>query len=569
MHGTTNAAYEDDEGLGNSKPEIGEFSIDFGPQKNGKENAATKERAATSPAVESEAVSTVDFETALDRTGYGKFNYLILLLAMPATCASNLDTSTLSFAFPTASCDLKLTSYDRGILNGTIYAGMIGSAFLWGYLSDTYGRKRLLTIGFVLDSICSMAVGLSNHFWSILIFKFLSGFFICGPHSIFMAYISEVFNRQHRNRVILITGIFTAAGSLSQPLLAWAIIPKTISWTFFNGAVIINSWRLFLMIFALPPLVAGILCCFSVESPKYLFAQGRKEEAMRILRIMYSVNTGLPPDTYPVKDISSEGMMLTPSNESNNDMNKVTKNTPWEQVTGLFRKPYLCKALMVFTIQFGGLLVFNTIRLWLPQMFYYIEEAKKADKFLTICGVLEMNYTQPTRDCDNVKVDSSVYIHLLYMQSLTLAFFTISSYVVKFTGKKALLFGTYFISAVATWFIPWVQDSIAAILAAVVVALLNTCAVGLLGCVVALFPTTFRTMAVSLTMMFGRMGVVLGNASFPYILNYKCWLPFMIYGCLSFLCAVLMLLIPPATKKPNNVKTVEENKTEISGRSKF
>lgn len=83
-------------------------------------------------------------------------------------------------------------------------------------------------------------------------------------------------------------------------VVAWAIIPKTIHWEFFNGLVIINSWRLFLLIFALPPLVAGISCCFCMESPKFLFAQGRKEEAMKILMTMYSINSGLPPDTYPV-----------------------------------------------------------------------------------------------------------------------------------------------------------------------------------------------------------------------------------------------------------------------------
>ena len=40
-----------------------------------------------------------------------------------------------------------------------------------------------------------------------------------------------------------------------------------------------------------------------MESPKFLFAQGRKEEAMQILRTMYSLNTGLPPGTYPVSKI--------------------------------------------------------------------------------------------------------------------------------------------------------------------------------------------------------------------------------------------------------------------------
>ena len=66
------------------------------------------------------------------------------------------------------------------ISNNTMYimivSGMIGSAFLWGYLSDTYGRRKLLIIGFILDSLCSMAVSLGKNFWSILILKFLSGF---------------------------------------------------------------------------------------------------------------------------------------------------------------------------------------------------------------------------------------------------------------------------------------------------------------------------------------------------------------------------------------------------------
>lgn len=545
MYGIANAAYEDE---GEPKPEIGVFNIDICSNKKDRESAATP--------------TTVDFETALDRTGYGKFNFLIMLLALPATCASNLDTSALSFAFPAASCELKLTSYDRGILNGTIYAGMIGSAFLWGYLSDTYGRRKLLILGYILDSICGTAVSLGKNFWSILFFKFLSGFIICGPHSIFFTYISEVFNRQHRSRVILFTGIYTAAGSLSQPLVAWVLIPKTIHWELFNGLVILNSWRLFLMIFALPPLVAGISSCFCMESPKFLFAQGRKEEAMKILKTMYSLNTGLPPDTYPVKDITSGEGLLTPTNENNNGMNKI-----WNQITGLFRKPYLCKAIMVFIIQFCGLWVFNTVRLWLPQLFFYIQQANKVDHSLTICQVLKLNYTQPTTNCDNLKVDSSVYINLLYMQSLTFVLFIISTFVVKYTGKKALLMGTYFLTALAAWFIPWIQDSLASVFAATLVALSNTCAVGLLGCVVTLFPTKFRTMAVSLTMMFGRIGVVLGNATLPYFLSYNCQLSFMFYGFLAFLSSALMLFIPSATKKNNNVKIYEENnKTVDTGR---
>lgn len=112
-------------------------------------------------------------------------------------------TSTMSLILPSAECDLNLSNFDKGILNAIIYVGkeveefsrfgnsnfgraeyyryflilgMITSAFFWGFFSDTLGRKRLLVIGFALDALFSIIVGLSQNFTILLVAKLFSGF---------------------------------------------------------------------------------------------------------------------------------------------------------------------------------------------------------------------------------------------------------------------------------------------------------------------------------------------------------------------------------------------------------
>uniref|UniRef100_A0A170Y9D7 Synaptic vesicle glycoprotein 2c-like protein n=1 Tax=Triatoma infestans TaxID=30076 RepID=A0A170Y9D7_TRIIF len=107
---------------------------------------------------------SVDFETAISKAGYGKFNYFLLLLTIPAASSSGWVTGAMSFVLPVAGCDMNLTSLDKAWLNSAPYAGMIISAFFWGFLSDTFGRQRLLTFGFLADSIMGMCASFRHLF---------------------------------------------------------------------------------------------------------------------------------------------------------------------------------------------------------------------------------------------------------------------------------------------------------------------------------------------------------------------------------------------------------------------
>lgn len=65
-----------------------------------------------------------DFETAIEATGYGKFNIVLLLIAIPCCTSSIFSTSAMSYILPSAECDLNLSLLNKGMLNAVTYAGI-------------------------------------------------------------------------------------------------------------------------------------------------------------------------------------------------------------------------------------------------------------------------------------------------------------------------------------------------------------------------------------------------------------------------------------------------------------
>lgn len=80
--------------------------------------------------------------------------------------------------------------------------------------------------------------------------------------------------------------------------LAWLVIPSGIG--YYSSGFVYNSWRVFLMICALPSFTVAILLYFLPESPKFLLAHGQEEEAMAVFRKIYAMNTNKNPEDYPV-----------------------------------------------------------------------------------------------------------------------------------------------------------------------------------------------------------------------------------------------------------------------------
>jgi len=54
-------------------------------------------------------------------------------------------------------------------------AGMILSAFIWGFLLDVFGRRKLIVIGFLLDFTFNFLASFAHRFEVLLVLKIFAG----------------------------------------------------------------------------------------------------------------------------------------------------------------------------------------------------------------------------------------------------------------------------------------------------------------------------------------------------------------------------------------------------------
>lgn len=64
-----------------------------------------------------------DFEKAITAVKWGKFHLLVYAISITSGWSSMFETTTMSYVFPAAECDLGLNLEDKGLLNAVTYVG--------------------------------------------------------------------------------------------------------------------------------------------------------------------------------------------------------------------------------------------------------------------------------------------------------------------------------------------------------------------------------------------------------------------------------------------------------------
>jgi MFS transporter, SP family, sugar:H+ symporter len=196
-----------------------------------------------------------------------------------------------------------LFGYDSAVINGAVAAvqkafnvgagslgfavasallGAAAGALVAGRIADHFGRLTVMRIAAVLFLLSALGAGFAPNLWVLIVFRIVGGLGVGMASVIAPAYIAEIAPARIRGRLgslqqlAIVIGIFIsllvdfllalAAGGSGEPL--W-----------FGLA----AWRWMFLMMAIPAILYGVLSLTIPESPRFLIAEHRADEAKVIL----------------------------------------------------------------------------------------------------------------------------------------------------------------------------------------------------------------------------------------------------------------------------------------------
>ncbi|WP_019143086.1 MFS transporter [Noviherbaspirillum massiliense] len=224
------------------------------------------------------ALTRSDIPSRLDRLPWSRWHWRVVLALGIAWVLDGLEVTLVGSigAVLERPDTLGLTAGQIGWAGSLYVAGAVIGALVFGRLADRLGRKKLFLVTLAVYMCATLATGFADGFAFFAVCRFITGLGIGGEYAAINSAIDELIPARVRGRVNLaINGSFwigaAFGAALSLLLLDTRVLGPTLGWRagFVLGGVLA---------------VAILLVRRDVpESPRWLLAHGRGEEAQRII----------------------------------------------------------------------------------------------------------------------------------------------------------------------------------------------------------------------------------------------------------------------------------------------
>jgi MFS family permease len=232
-----------------------------------------------SGAVRSGAIVETDIPSRLDALPFGGF-HLLVITALGVTWILDGLEVTLAGSLSgqlTQRSGLGLSDAQIGLAGSAYLCGAVLGAFVFGWLTDRWGRKKLFSITLAVYLVATAATGLSWNVWSFAAFRFLTGAGIGGEYTAINSTIQELTPARLRGWIdLLINGSFWIGAALGAGGSVVLLNPA-----FIDPAL---GWRLAFLIGTAIGLFILVMRRWIPESPRWLITHGFGKEADVVVR---------------------------------------------------------------------------------------------------------------------------------------------------------------------------------------------------------------------------------------------------------------------------------------------
>ncbi len=225
----------------------------------------------------------------LDRLPISSFHYRIFALVGAGMFFDGYDlyvaggvlASTIQSKFATGDQNSQFLSLT--------FVGMTIGALVTGFVGDKFGRRFTYQINLLIFGLASLAAAFAQDMNQLIICRFVQGLGLGAEIVVGYSTMTEFVPPKTRGRWLSMMAFLVVAGFPATSLLGYLIIPNF-------------GWRPMFVIAGLGSLIVWYLRKNLPESPRWLEAQGRTEEAEALMQAIEKEASGgrpLPAATRP------------------------------------------------------------------------------------------------------------------------------------------------------------------------------------------------------------------------------------------------------------------------------
>ncbi|WP_380178367.1 sugar porter family MFS transporter [Kalamiella sp. sgz302252] len=199
-----------------------------------------------------------------------RFTWFVCMMAALSGLLFGLDIGVIAGALPFLAKDLHISNHQQEWVVSSMMFGAAIGALAAGWMSSKLGRKKSMLAGATLFIIGSLWSALSPDVESLIFSRVLLGLAVGVASYTAPLYLAEIAPERIRGAMI----------SLYQLMLTTGIVVAYLSDTAFSYS---GNWRWMLGVIAIPAAILFVGVLFLPNSPRWLAAHGRFNEAQRVL----------------------------------------------------------------------------------------------------------------------------------------------------------------------------------------------------------------------------------------------------------------------------------------------
>jgi sugar porter (SP) family MFS transporter len=200
------------------------------------------------------------------------YPYLLAGVTAISGLLFGFDTAVINGALIFLRQQLALTTRQTELATSSLLVGCaIGAAFA-GWLTDRFGRKRILIVSALLFAVSAVGAAVPRVLSEFVAARLVGGLAIGVASVLAPLYIAEISPRKIRGRLVSLNQMAIVTGILLAYFVNWALsFAGPSSWRLMFASAVVPSLAFFFALFLVP------------ESPRFLVETGREAEALSVL----------------------------------------------------------------------------------------------------------------------------------------------------------------------------------------------------------------------------------------------------------------------------------------------